>query len=283
MGGRTGSKYPVEGGFTIQHKIIKRALSLPSQQRIISLPHALVIDTSIDPRAKALYLSLIAHKPSSIRELATCTSLSRNLVTKLIHSLVKTGWVVIYETPCKKIMIPTQPPEIQKANLDYVRASDKMSPRSGENKMNLMLDLIVDVSPCIHNACPWFLQNPKSKEFLEYDRFDPEAMRAWEFDGRQHYEVTPDFPDKNNLKQIQARDKLKARLSRENGVALITITAEDLTVENMLSKIPEDVPIKLIDVNGIYAKGLEQMCLQYIAYYERARARDERFHKLGRI
>jgi hypothetical protein len=72
-------------------------------------------------------------------------------------------------------------------------------------------------------------------------------------------------------------------LSRENGVALITITAEDLTVENMLSKIPEDVPIKLIDVNGIYAKGLEQMCLQYIAYYERARARDERFHKLGRI
>lgn len=39
-------------------------------------------------------------------------------------------------------MIPTQPPEIQKVNLDYVRESDKMSPRSGENKMNLLLDLI---------------------------------------------------------------------------------------------------------------------------------------------
>ena len=282
MGGTAGSKYPVEGGFTIQHKIIERALSLPSQQRIISLPHALVTDNSIDPRAKALYLSLIAHKPSSVRELATCASISRNLVTKLIYSLDKTGWVVIHETPHKNIMIPTQPPEIQKANLDYARDSDKMSPRSGENKMNLMLDLIVDVSPCIYNARPWFLQNPKSKEFLEYDRLDPEAMRAWEFDGRQHYEVTRDFPDGHDLRQVQERDKLKARLSRENGVSLITITAEDLTLENMLNKTPEDVPIKLIDVNGIYAKGLEQMCLQYIAYYERARARDERLHKLGR-
>ena len=282
MVGIAGSKYPIEGGFTIQHKIIERALSLPSKQRVISLPRALVMDNSIDPRAKALYLSLIANKPSSIRELATCTSTNRTVVTKLIYSLVKTEWVVIYETPHKTIMIPTQPPEIQKVNLDYVRESDRMSPRAGENKMNLMLDLIVDVSPCIYNARPWFLQNPKTKEFLEYDRFDPEAMSAWEFDGRQHYEVTRDFPDENNLKQVQARDKLKARLSQENGVALITITAEDLTIENMLNKIPEDVPIKLIDANGIYAKGLEQMCLQYIAYYERARARDERLHTLGR-
>jgi DNA-binding MarR family transcriptional regulator len=178
------SKYLSEGGFTIQHKVIERALSLPSQQRVISLPHALVMDNSIDPRAKALYLSLIAHKPSSIRELAMYTSINRTVVTKLIHSLVKTGWVIIHETPRKRIMIPTQPLEIQKANLDYVIESDKMSLRSGENKMNLMLDLIVDVSPCIYNARPWFLQNPKSKEFLEYDRFDPEAMRAWEFDGR---------------------------------------------------------------------------------------------------
>lgn len=240
------------------------------------------MDNSIDPRAKALYLGLIAHKPSSIRELAACASMNRSVVSRLIYSLVKTGWVIIHETPHKRIMIPTQPPEIQKAHLDYVRESGKMSPRSGENKMNLMLDLMVDVSPCICNARPWFLQNPKSKEFLEYDRFDPEAMRAWEFDGRQHYEVTRDFADENNLKQIQERDVLKARLSRENGVTLITLTAEDLTLENMLNKIPEDVPIKLIDIDGIYAKGLEQMCLQYRAYYERARARDERFHKPGR-
>ncbi len=111
-------KYPVKGGFTIQHKIIERALSLPSQQRVISLPRALVTDNSIDPRAKALYLSLIVHKPGSIRELAMCTSMNRTVVTKLIHSLVKTGWVIIHETPCRRIMIPTQPREIQKANLD---------------------------------------------------------------------------------------------------------------------------------------------------------------------
>ncbi len=100
--------------------------------------------------------------------------------------------------------------------------------------------------------------------------------------GRPHYEVTPDFPDESNLSKIQARDALKARLSGEKGVTLMTVTAEDLTLENMLKKIPEHVPIKLFDANGIYVRGLEHMCSEYIAYHGRARARDERLHKLGR-
>lgn len=271
-----------KGGFSIQLKIIERAVSLPSQQRTIDLPRALATDHSIDPRAKGLYLSLIAHKPSSIRELANCSSMNRNLVTKLITSLAKTGWVVIYETPRQKTAIPTEPPEIQKTKLSFIRGSDRMSLRSGENKMNLMLDMIIDVAPCVRNARPWFLQNPKSKEFLEYDRYSPETKVAWEFDGRQHYEVTRHFPSESNLKAIQARDTLKEKLSSERGVTLVTITAEDLTLENMLRKIPEHVPIRLFDANGIYARGLEQMCLEYIAYYGRAKARDERFSKSGR-
>ncbi len=241
-----------------------------------------MVDNSIDPRAKALYLSLIVHKPGSIRQLAACTSMNRNLVAKLVYSLVKTGWVVIYEAGCQKTPIPTKPPAIQKAQLDYIRECDKMAPRSGENKMNMMLDQIVDTGPCILNARPWFLQNPESKEFLEYDRFDPETMSAWEFDGRQHYEVTPDFPDASNLRMVQTRDALKARLSRGKGVTLITVTAEDLTLENMLKKVPERVPIRLFDANGVYVRGLEHMCSEYIAYYGRAKARDERLHKLGR-
>lgn len=260
----------------IQLKIIERALALPSQQRVITLPRALAMDNSIDPRAKALYLSLIAHKPRSIRELAACASMNRDVTTRMIHILVEKGWVIVKKYGCNNIMIPTQPPEIQKANLDYIRACERVHPRSGESKMNLRIDQIVDISPFIDNARPWFLQHSKTKELMEYDRFSVEAKQAWEFGGRQHYELTPYFPDEDNLRAIMERDEEKARLSREHGITLINITAEDLTLENMLRKIPDDVPIKLIDTEGIYAKGLEEMCLQYIKYCQRAKARDER-------
>ncbi len=240
------------------------------------MPRALALDNSLDPRAKALYLSLIAYKPSSIRELAACASMNRDVTARLVHILISKGWAVVKKYGRGNIIIPTQPPEIQKANLDYIRACERVHPRSGESKMNLRIDQIVDISPFIDNARPWFLQNSKTKELMEYDRFSPEANQAWEFGGRQHYELTPDFPDQENLRAVMERDEEKARLSQEHGITLIHITAEDLTLENMLRKIPDDVPIKLIDTDGIYAKGLEEMCLQYIKYYQRAKARDER-------
>lgn len=42
-------------------------------------------------------------------------------------------------------------------------------------------------------------------------------------------------------------------------------------MENMLGKIPETVPIKLMDLNGVYARGLEELCQQYIAYHRRGK------------
>ena len=116
----------------IQLKIIERALALPSQQRVITLPRALAMDTSIDPRAKALYMCLIAHKPRSIRELAACASMNRDVTTRMIHILVEKGWVIVKKYGCNNIMIPTQPPEIQKANLDYIRACERVHPGRGK-------------------------------------------------------------------------------------------------------------------------------------------------------
>lgn len=243
---------------------------------MISLPRALATDSTIDPRAKALYISVIAHKPRSIRELATCVAMDRVLVTKLLAILVKTEWIIIEEVGGRKIIIPTMPPEIQKHNLDYIRDCERMTPRSGEYKMYLRFHQIIDVSPFIYSARPWFLQNSNSGEFLEYDIYSPEASLAGEFLGRQHFELTNDYPNKASLEKLKARDELKARLSKEHNVVLINITAEDLTLENMLKKIPKTVPIKLIDVNGIYARGLDEMCLRYIAYCQRGKARDER-------
>ncbi len=141
--------------------------------------------------------------------------------------------------------------------------------------MNLLLDLIVDLGSFIYNCRPRFLQNPYTKGFLEYDCFAPGVKVAWEFNGRQHYETTPQFPDEVELRRTKDRDLMKAQLSQEHGVTLITITPKDLTLESMLEKLPEHVPTKLFDVDSVYTKGVEEMCLQYIKYWERAR--DMRF------
>ena len=242
----------------------------------MSLPLALTLDHSIEPRAKLLYQTLVAHKPGSIRKLAAAVPMNRNSVFRLVKVLVRTGWVSVFKTGYQNVPIPTQPLSWQKEHLAAVEKHDKMSFRSGENKMNLLLDLLVDSGPHVRNARPWFLANQNSKEFLEYDRFHPELKMAWEFDGQQHYGPTPKFPSQREFERLQSRDKLKAQLSKEHGITLITIVAQDLDIATMLEKIPQHVPIRLFDVNSYYAKGLSEMCLQYNAFLARAIARDEK-------
>lgn len=243
---------------------------------MVSVPRALALDNSIEPRAKLLYQNLIAYKPGSIRKLAACASMNRNSVFRLLNLLVQSGWVKIFKTGYRNVPIPAQPIAWQKELLASIEKRDKMSPRSGENKMNLLLDLLVDTGPHVRNARPWFLANHKTKEFLEYDRFDPELKVAWEFNGAQHFATTPRFPDQRNLEQLQSRDRLKAKLSNEHGIKLITVVAEDLSLERMLSRIPENLPVRLFDVDSLYVKGLEEMCFQYTAYVARAIAREEK-------
>ncbi len=221
-------------------------------------------------------MQLHMHKPRSIRELAGRTGLNRRVVDRLVASLVEKQWVIMKPLGNRHVMIPTLPPRLQKAKLDYMRECIRISQRAGEFHMKLRFEQIIDASPWIDNVRPWFLQSSESGEFLEYDRYCPHAKIAGEFQGRQHFETTSEFPDPEHLEKTKIRDSLKKELSRKHDVILITITPEDLTLENMLGKIPETVPIKLMDLNGVYARGLEELCQQYIAYHRRGKARDMR-------
>jgi hypothetical protein len=44
--------------------------------------------------------------------------MNRSVVTNLVRSLEEAQWLMIYATPGKKIMIPTEPREVQKAKLE---------------------------------------------------------------------------------------------------------------------------------------------------------------------
>lgn len=235
-----------------------------------------MVDRSIEEGAKALYQTLICQKPCSVRQLASQMSMSRNTVYRLLKILEQKDWVIIYKNGRRNTPIPTQPAKHQKTQLDRAIERDKMAMRSGENKMHLLLELLLDVDETAKSARPWFIQNPQSKEFLEYDRFAPEIRVAWEFDGQQHYESTPQFPGQAELKKRQHRDMIKRELSVKAKVDLVTVTVKDLSIKTMLDKMPEHVPIRLFDVNGLYAQGIEQLCSEYMAFVTRAIARDVR-------
>ena len=63
---------------------------------------------------------------------------------------------------------------------------------------------------------------------------------AIEYQGKQHFEPVEYFGGKENFQAQQARDKLKAEKSKENGVKLVYINYwEDITPELIRKRVEE--------------------------------------------
>lgn len=137
--------------------------------------------------------------------------------------------------------------------------------------MKAWLDLLVDSDNFIDNSRPSFLAHPISGRLLEYDRYYREGV-AFEYNGHQHYEITSQFPDEAELQDLQVRDHIKASLSHKNGVTLVVITEADLTLQNMLRKIPNTLTLRMIDENGPYVRMLARLSEEYISNCRRLRS-----------
>lgn len=57
-------------------------------------------------------------------------------------------------------------------------------------------------------------------------------------------------------------DLLKQGLSREKGIQLVVVTAEDLSKEGMLAKLPEVLPRRAVE-DGPYLRALERLSQEY--------------------
>jgi len=74
------------------------------------------------------------------------------------------------------------------------------------------------------NTRPSFLVNPKTKRKLELDVYNEELKIAVEYNGIQHYEYTPYFhKSKEDFENQKYRDKIKAKLCKQNGIHLIVV------------------------------------------------------------
>lgn len=94
-----------------------------------------------------------------------------------------------------------------------------------------------------NNIRPKFLRNPETGYPLQYDIYDGKKKIAIEYNGEQHY-VFPSkwIKSKKLFDDLLYRDKLKEKLSKDNGIFLITVP---YTVDTM-------------DDNGKYKRYTEQ-------------------------
>lgn len=103
----------------------------------------------------------------------------------------------------------------------------------------LMLECVEKVfrkNTVIHQYRPYFLRSSKGQ--LSYDVFVCGKNIAFEYQGKQHFEPVDFFGGEKHFQEQVARDKLKKRLSDENGVTLIYVNYnEDVSVELIKEKV----------------------------------------------
>ena len=95
----------------------------------------------------------------------------------------------------------------------------------------------------IHQYRPYFLRSKKGQ--MSYDVFVCGKNIAFEYQGKQHFEPVDFFGGEKHFQEQVARDRLKKKLSEENGVTLIYVNYnEDVSVELIKEKVAQALDSK---------------------------------------
>ena len=95
--------------------------------------------------------------------------------------------------------------------------------------------------PVIYQHRPFFLKSAKDGQ-MSYDVFISGINVAIEYQGKQHFEPVDFFGGQESFEQVQARDKLKAKLSIENGIKLVYVNYwEEITPELIINRVGVDL------------------------------------------
>lgn len=240
----------------------------------VQIPSDLVSDEELSALAKSLYLIMSLYNTCSMKQLSTASGLSREAVRYLVNELAQAGWAKVEGKRNLRRITPSIPEKTQRIMIARLKEHRSYAATVGEYLMKRLLDVLVDSDDYIDNARPWFLQNPNTNQFMEYDRFYATAGVAFEFNGPQHYGTTEIFQDAEEVDEIMQRDKMKADLSDTRNIILVSVTEDDLSFEKMSKKIPERLPKANYHPDCLYVRTLEDMCGEYVANCRKRRTRE---------
>jgi hypothetical protein len=253
-------------------------------ERTVAIPGSLAIHLRLPAAAKRLYAKLLAHRLPGLpgftgqrRELIKTIGLgSERTVRYLIAQLRDAGWLRIDRTNQRFVhaYIPLDPHlATREAERDAVEERLLRSPTKGETLMKEMLDVLVPDRRYRENARKGDLKNPITGENLELDR-RYESGIAFEYNGRQHYELTEDFPDPKALHKQRYRDLEKRAQAEQHGIDIVTLHAEDLSFAVIGTKIAGRLPVRELRWEDPVVAFLESYGREHMRKAEFARQRD---------
>jgi hypothetical protein len=238
------------------YRLSPPGISLPSTEpkpwRFVQMPIELLEDRSVRPQAVVMYGVLQAtpgfDPPTgkyTRKQLREMTGKALKTISRATNMLVQRGWL---ERTRKNHLCPyifTVKNPVYEQCLEEIESLKRLLSRpnrKGEQLMRGHLSLIVASNEFEDDASPGFLVNPFTKEEMQLDRYYP-GKAAFEFNGQQHYEPT-EFATQEDVEKQQARDDIKAGICRRRGIPLIVVHPEDLTLETMIQKVGNHLPLR---------------------------------------
>lgn len=223
--------------------------------------------------AMVLYLILANCYPKQAGEVTVATEylarqlgICRQTLYRRILELAAGGWVrILSRGPrCTRLALCNPVLAEREAEVERVRTRLNRARFGGEALMKEWLNLLVDSSEYDDNARPGFLRNPLTGENLEYDRWYAAGV-AFEFNGPQHYHPTDIYPDPRQVDETKARDLIKKGISHDQGVVLITVEPQDLTLKGMQAKIGKYLPLRKVRPDDPVLRFLVYACERYVS------------------
>lgn len=222
----------------------------------IPMPVALLAKRGLGARAKLLYgqLQLTAgfRYPSgkfTFASLAAQLGCSLPTVRKSVRELEAKEWLTVTQkterSPVEFSLCSPGDAEAAAARRRIARGGWK-----GEAIMRECLTLLVESDHFEDNATPGFLVNPNTKERMQLDRFYPPRGEfggvAFEFNGPQHDGPTKLFSAESAANQ-RARDLMKIGICITEGITVVVVHPEDLSLEAIKHKVGKLLPLRRLE------------------------------------
>jgi len=250
----------------------------------VQIPVALLAERGVRARAKVLY-GILQTLPSfrgragqfTYAGLAALTKLGPNTLKRAIIELDGSGWVrPIQRSRLSPIIFKLGTPALRRSEAEALVAERRLKRASygGEAIMQEYLSLLIDSQDFADNIRPGFLISPLTQERLEVDRMYRSLKVAFEFHGDQHDRASGRFTQRQ-VDDQRLRDLIKAGLCVYEGIQLVIVRTEDLSLQGMFRKIGQRMPLR--DLAGLerLIDLLESASIKYQASAHTARGAGE--------
>lgn len=221
-------------------------------------------DTRLGAADMAVYGYLWSKPIGSMRSVASGSSFSRETLRRSAKRLVELGWA--YEIPHGRAtaIVPWMPVSVEREVVSKLAFVADDAHYLGEWLMRCLLDILVRDPDFGDNARPSWLVKGDGSDRLELDRWYRSADVAFEFQGRQHFSITPDFtPTQQDLERRRQLDETKATLCQEQGVRIVYVTARELDFDTVLKKLSGLLPITPVRKDLLLIRYLTGRCRNY--------------------